>query len=563
MDEPADELGERGYERLRRAAETHRSDLVLRLGAEVGLRPAEMTALRPADITEFEGHYLLTVREGEESAREAYLPESVEHDVRKYANAAGVADDEPLFSVSARRLQMLVREVAERAAESAPRLADASSRDLRWRFAASLLDDGVPPDVVCALGGWDRLDRLAPLLDDPDREGIVAALGDADGGEVSARLQQVIAATSAVGAGLTDAATASEIAATACDRLAATEGYRFAWLAERTGDGLTPAAATDVADAAVDRQLDAHAEALTAALDGREVHVSEASDGPVAFVPVVREDAATGVIGVGPTDEVTDAERDLLSALGMQVGHALAAVERKRLLLADTVTELEFESGDAEAFTVGLSRALDCAVELSGIVPVGGQSLLYYLVVDGAPADAVLSYAADDDAVADARLIEDYGDGALLEAVVTAAPALKLVRSGGRVSDLTAANGTATIAVEMPGEVDIRPLVDAVVDAYPETSLTAKRQTERPAETDAGFRERLTDRLSDRQETVLRAAYHSGYFEWPRGTTAEELADSLDVSSPTLHNHLRKAQQKALTAFFDDNPAEPRRPLDD
>jgi len=36
------------------------------------------------------------------------------------------------------------------------------------------------------------------------------------------------------------------------------------------------------------------------------------------------------------------------------------------------------------------------------------------------------------------------------------------------------------------------------------------------------------------------------------GSTAEELADSIGVSSPTLHNHLRKAQQKLLTAYFDE-----------
>ena len=92
MDSAADRIGEPGYEQLRRAAETHRSDLVLRLGAEVGLRPVEMTAVRLADITEIEGHRLLTVREGGEAGREAYLPDSVEHDMRKYANAAG-ADD--------------------------------------------------------------------------------------------------------------------------------------------------------------------------------------------------------------------------------------------------------------------------------------------------------------------------------------------------------------------------------------------------------------------------------------------------------------------------------------
>jgi predicted DNA binding protein len=183
-------------------------------------------------------------------------------------------------------------------------------------------------------------------------------------------------------------------------------------------------------------------------------------------------------------------------------------------------------------------------------------------MVEDASADAILSYADDDDGVTDARLLEEHSDGVLLEVVVTDTPALQLVESGGRIRAVTATDGVATIAVELPSEAEIRPTVNAITNAYRETSLAAKRETERPAETDTGFRDRLTDTLSDRQETVLQAAYHSGYFEWPRGSTAEELADSLDVSSPTLHNHLRKAQQKVLTAFFDDRPAEPRQPAD-
>ncbi|MEF8778108.1 MAG: helix-turn-helix domain-containing protein, partial [Natronomonas sp.] len=46
-------------------------------------------------------------------------------------------------------------------------------------------------------------------------------------------------------------------------------------------------------------------------------------------------------------------------------------------------------------------------------------------------------------------------------------------------------------------------------------------------------------------------AYFAGYFDWPRGSTAEEGADSMGVSSPTLHNHLRKAERKLLSSFFD------------
>ncbi|MHC3379837.1 bacterio-opsin activator domain-containing protein [Haloarcula sp. H-GB5] len=562
MDGEADRIGERGYEQLRRAAETHRSDLVLRLGAEVGLRPAEMTAVRLADIIEFEGYRLLAVREDGDVVRETYLPDSVEHDMRKYANAAGTDDDEPLFSVSPRRLQMLVSEVADRAAETTPHLKEVSSRDLRWRFAASLLDDGVPPDIVCTLGGWDRLDRLDPLLDEPDRETIVAAV-DGSGGQASAsEPQRTVDWITAVSEALAAAATSDAIVTTVCDHLTETAGFEFAWLADRTGDGLTPRATAEISEAAVEQQIESHIESVTASLEVGEVRVVDDSTGPVALVPLVRENTVSGVIGIGASEELTHAERAVLSALGVQVGHAQVAAERKRLLLADTVTELEFHCGDERTFTAGVSEALQCTVELSGVVPVGGQSLLYYLMVEGASADAILSYADDDDGVTDARLLEEHSDGVLLEVVVTDTPALQLVESGGRIRSVTATDGVATIAVELPGEADIRPTVNAVTDAYRETSLAAKRETERPAETDTGFRDRLADTLSDRQETVLQAAYHSGYFEWPRGSTAEELADSLDVSSPTLHNHLRKAQQKVLTAFFDDRPAEPRRPTD-
>jgi predicted DNA binding protein len=561
MRRATDVVGERGYRTLRRAAGSHRSDLVLRLGAEAGLRPAEMTRVRPADVIEFEGHYLLAVRSDDGVARETYLPGPVEHDVRKFADGAGVDDDEPLLSVSTRRVQMLVREVAERASDDAPRLADVSSRDLRWRFAASLLDDDVPPSVVCALGGWDRLERLAPLIDEPDREAIVSAIDGPDGG-TPGRLDRVAAGLAGVSRSLVDAASGADVAAAVCDRLADAPGYRFAWLADRTGDGPTLRAATDVDEAAVDRQLDDYVETFATPLEAGEVRLIRDVDGPVALFPVVRDDVVAGVVGVGATAEPGERERDLLTALGVQVGHAEAAVERKRLLLADTVTELTFECTDDRAFTVGLSGALGCSVALSGVVPVAGQSLLYYLTVDGAAAEPILSHAADDEAVDDARLLEEYRDGALLEVVVAAAPALGIVESGGRIRDLTAADGSATIVAEIPGEAAVRPIVDAVVDAYPETSLTAKRETERPIETDAGVHERLADRLSDRQRTALRAAYHSGYFEWPRGSTAEEVADSLGVSSPTFHNHLRKAQGKVMTAFFGDRPAEPPGSLD-
>jgi predicted DNA binding protein len=65
------------------------------------------------------------------------------------------------------------------------------------------------------------------------------------------------------------------------------------------------------------------------------------------------------------------------------------------------------------------------------------------------------------------------------------------------------------------------------------------------------MRDSISERLTDKQRSVLETAYHAGYFEWPRASTAEDLADSMGVASPTLHNHLRKAQKTLLTSLLE------------
>lgn len=52
--------------------------------------------------------------------------------------------------------------------------------------------------------------------------------------------------------------------------------------------------------------------------------------------------------------------------------------------------------------------------------------------------------------------------------------------------------------------------------------------------------------LSDRQEEVVVAALKAGYFDWPREIEATELANRLDISHPTMLEHLRKAEKKLL-----------------
>jgi predicted DNA binding protein len=55
-----------------------------------------------------------------------------------------------------------------------------------------------------------------------------------------------------------------------------------------------------------------------------------------------------------------------------------------------------------------------------------------------------------------------------------------------------------------------------------------------------------SDPLSGRQREAFDLARSRGYYEWPREVSAADLAEELDVSKPTLLEHLRKAEAKLL-----------------
>ena len=273
-----------------------------------------------------------------------------------------------------------------------------------------------------------------------------------------------------------------------------------------------------------------------------------------AVVPLAYGETTYGVLVVF-TDRGAafgDRERTLLSDLGARVGHAITAIERRNLLLADTVVELEFVCTDDAAVLVAATREHDCACTLEAVVPVAEASLLFYVTLSDAPPEAFLDTAAAVDGVVDARHIREYGDRSLLELAVEGnSPALTLTEVGATIRGAVVESGEATIRAEIAREADVRAVVEALREPFPETTLSAKQAVDQPVETPAAFQGSLAESLTDKQRAALRAAYFAGYFDWPRGSTAEEVADSMGVSSPTFHNHLRKAERKLLSAFFE------------
>ncbi|WP_248515265.1 bacterio-opsin activator domain-containing protein [Salinarchaeum laminariae] len=370
--------------------------------------------------------------------------------------------------------------------------------------------------------------------------------------------------------------TREEIERTVCERLAATDSYLFAW----TGD-------VDPATQTVELRTEAGVEGY---LDDMRISVDPADDeswgatgralrtGSVqvthdietderydpwrefiddygyrssAAIPIVHEGTLYGALNVYAARPAafTGEERTVIAQLGEVVGHAIAATERKQALMSDDLVELEFQIEDVFA-------ALDVAVETEGritldhAVPAGDDSFLVYGSASDDAFETVETLVAslpEWESVA----VRSDGDPVTFELRMTDPPVLSVLASlGGSVDSVTVESGEMHLLIHLPPSVEVRRVIDAVEDTYPTAEMVRRRQITRSRERSQPLQRQFATALTDRQRTALEAAYHAGFFEWPRNASAEDVADSLGVAPSTFHQHLRKAERKVFDELF-------------
>ncbi|MFU8867447.1 bacterio-opsin activator domain-containing protein [Natronococcus sp.] len=248
-------------------------------------------------------------------------------------------------------------------------------------------------------------------------------------------------------------------------------------------------------------------------------------------------------------------ERRALEAIGKRIGHAIHALEVARSLLETTdVVELEFRFQDADLSFVRLAAEADGRVELESVVGRGDGLIRGLFTVEGTSVERVLELASRAPEVTETSLVTERDDARLFACTFTRDSIVsQLLEYGAAVRSMEGDPDGISVVAELPGDADVRRVVDAISASFPGAKLLRRRHADRRPRTRFEFLAEVERRLTDRQWEVLRTAYASGYYETPRESSGAEVAAVLGIAQPTFNHHLHAAQRKLLTVLFADD----------
>ncbi|WP_265110618.1 helix-turn-helix domain-containing protein [Halosolutus halophilus] len=267
-----------------------------------------------------------------------------------------------------------------------------------------------------------------------------------------------------------------------------------------------------------------------------------------ASVPLVYEETVFGVLGVYAQQPIVfdDDEQELLQELGEMIGYALYTIEATEKLRNEQLVELTFRSEAlARPFVERGGEALQ--MDGNGTVELEDGTFLQYYTVNGiATQDAVEVFS--ELATEDVRLLSTTEESFELEVHTTAESLVsQLPTFDGEITSAEIEDGVLYFDLQLPRTADRESMTARVQALYPDLELDGERLVFTPRT----FRHLLESQLTDRQLTAMKVAYLAGYFEQPRQSTGEDLAEKMGVTTTTFHRHLRNAEERIAQELFD------------
>ena len=375
---------------------------------------------------------------------------------------------------------------------------------------------------------------------------------------------------------LVDAGTRAEIEEAVCERLAADGRFRFAWIGETaSGGSIEPRTwAGDgqgyLDDVRFDALADGVVEPTVRTVETREpTHVANTADRlrdadwcreavsrdfhSVLAVPLVYDDVLLGTLSVyaDRPDAFGETIRTVFGELGDTIAAAINATQRKEALASDTVVELAYRADGSASVLSRLAASEDCTIEVEAAIPTGDATLVLARVAGATPGSVVAAAASLVD-VADAEAIGGTDDGGLVAVELDGGfVGTSLADHGAVDTSVRATPDDLRVTVVVPDVVATRKIDEVVSNTLHGAELVSRR--ERTKEVDVtDRRDEFDASLTDRQREVLRAAYHSGYFDTDRDVTGRDVASMLGISHTAFYDHVRRVQGKLFATLFED-----------
>lgn len=358
------------------------------------------------------------------------------------------------------------------------------------------------------------------------------------------------------------------IAQRVCEEIVATEGYAGAWIGSPTparadielwGAAGRPAEVEPIQECAtlpqsVQTALECETIETCTVGDCEGTRLDPAFVGAtqLAAVPIGHDRKQYGVLCIYGTDEraLDHRQRQLFDSIGRMIATRLNAIEASENLIADHVVEIEVGIGDRTFPLTTVAGELGADVSYVGLTcpPEADTAELILTIETDQSVDSLSALPT----VVDVRPIaETNGESTIALTVDSTTPFIELGDHGASVAAIDATPEHAVVHLELPPSSDVRSILELLDSLYDDVSLHARHERDQRPQTANECASILESRLTERQRTALEAAYMNGYFEWPRPTDGDEIAETMGITRQTYHQHLRAAERKLVETFLD------------
>ncbi len=440
-------------------------------------------------------------------------------------------------------------------------------------------------------GSWVVLEvRGRDLRGESDIDGIVLYTRDvtarkrreeqlATQREELAALNQLNAIVQEITHTVIESTTREELETAVCQSLARSDSYSFAWIGEvdpaseevlvRTEAGVE--GYLDCVDISVDEGPRGRGPTGRAVRTGtiqvaRNIpenpdyepwrdHAEAHGVGSSAAIPFSHDGTLYGVLNVYTERRHAfgDDERAVIGQLGEVVGHAVMAIERKQALTSEEVIEVEVVVQDyLEAVNPKVEP--EGSISFDRVVPLGDGRFAVYGLASGGAIETLRAVRDRDPSWEELTVLSERDGEHRFELDIADSPLLDAIaENDGRVHRAGIEESALTVVIHLPPGASVRTVMESMRSAYAGTEMIAQRRTKRSDRAVADLQRGFDRELTARQRSAVEAAYFAGFFEWPRDSSGEEVAETLGVSAPTFHQHLRAAERKLLAAMFEDD----------